>query len=497
MRRTLVFLLLAFLLLTAACGGGTNSSGSATATGSSASSPFDDLRMIPITTTRAGVEVSQSLTREEGGSLTATLSDGTTATLTVPAGALESRTIVSMIPVTTENGIGVELEPAGLWLDRNATLSFSRASGVVLVRMGAAADADRFVVTPAQRSNIAIARFRPVLVIDRSGDDALIPDWDWERDVAPRVRTPSSDPKPEDYDEFSITAYLFENPASSAPERTSDQNDEVRSGAAGGVAPLDSKCDDRTSAAAARVSELATTAGGKATTAPKCVKRVLTVTAVFDGSMTSEGMTIDFEETITGHGFFTASKSGDQFSIPLEGQSEGMQKLASLMSTGIVWGFGTMAGLNVPAPSMDKCSMLPLQGGVMSGAATLTDDSQISFVLTPGGEFPMNCGEWGTHPLPPMIWDFITELGLTVPINLTVADGQNSVKTLGELVQFSNVAVSKSPNGSIQVSEDGFTASIMFAVGVFWSRADRCDLTPEEKAKGPDYERQACGAGPA
>ena len=71
------------------------------------------------------------------------------------------------------------------------------------------------------------------------------------------------------------------------------------------------------------------------------------------------------------------------------------------------------------------------------------------------------------------------------------------MKTLGELVQFSDVAVSKSPNGSIQVSEDGFTASIMLAIGVFWSRADRCDLTTEEKAKGPDYEQQACGAGPA
>lgn len=496
MRRILAFLLIT-LLLAVACGGGANSSGSSTAAGNSASSPFADLRMIPITTTRAGVAVSQYLTREEGGSLTATSSDGTTATLTVPAGALESRTLVSMIPVTTENGIGVELEPAGLWLDRNATLSFSRASGVVLVRMGAATETDRFVVTPAQRSNIAIARFRPVLVIDRSGDEALIPDWDWERDVAPRVRAPSSDPKPEDYDEFSVTAYLFENPAPSARERTPDQNDEVRVGAAGGVAPLDNKCDDRTSAAAARVAELATTAGGKATTAPKCVKRVLTVTAAFDGSMTGEGMTINFTETITGHGFFTASKSGDQLSIPLEGQSEGVQKMASLMGTGIAWGFGTMAGLNVPAPSMDKCSMLPLQGGVMSGTATLTDDSQIRFVLTPGGVFSMNCGEWGTHPVPPIVWDFITELGLTVPINLTVADGQNSVKTLGELVQFSDVAVSKSPNGSIQVSEDGFTASIMLAIGVFWSRADRCDLTTEEKAKGPDYEQQACGAGPA
>lgn len=497
MRRLLAFLLLALLLLAVACGGGGNSSGSSTAAGSSASSPFADLRMIPITTSRAGVEVSRYLTREEGGSLTATLSDGTTATLTVPAEALESRTLVSMIPVTTENGIGVELEPAGLWLDRNATLSFSRGSGVVLVRMSAATDADQFVVTPAQRSNIAIARFRPVLVIDRSGDDALIPDWDWERDVAPRVRAPSSDPKPEDYDEFSVTAYLFENPAPSAPERTPDQNDEVRVGAAGGVAPLDNKCDDRTSAAAARVAELATTAGAKATTAPKCVKRVVTVTAALDGSMTGEGMTIDFNETIAGHGFVSASKTGDPLTISLEGQAEGLQKLSSLMATGIVWGFGTMAGLNVPAPSMDKCSMLPLQGGVMSGTAMLTEDAQIRFTLTPSGTFQMDCGEWGIHPVPPILWDFITELGLTVPIEITVADGQNSVRTLGELVQFSDVAVSKSPNGSIQVSEDGFTVSIMLAIGVFWSRADRCDLTVEEKAKGPDYEQQVCGAGPA
>lgn len=497
MRRNVAFLLIALLLFAAACGGEANSSGSSAASESSTSSPFADIEMLPITTTRAGGPVSQYLTREEGGSLTVTMSDGTTATLTIPAGALESRTLVSLIPVTTENGIGVELEPAGLWLDRNATLSFTRPSGVVLVRMGAATDADRFVVSPASRANIAVARFRPILVIDRSGDEMLVADWDWERDVAPRVRAPSSDPLPEDYDEFSFTAYLFENPAPAAPERTPDQNEEVRAGAAGGVASVDSKCDDRTSAAAARVAELATTAGGKATTAPKCVRRVLTVTATLDGSMTGDGMTIDFNEAIAGHGFFTASKSGDQLSIPLEGRAEGLQQLSSLMATGIVWGFGTLAGLNVPAPSTDKCSMLPLQAGAVRGTATLTDDSQIRFALSPSGTFSINCAEWGTSPVPPLIWELVTGLGLTIPIDLTVPDGRNNVRTLGELVQSSELAFAKSPNGSIQASEDGFTVSIMLAIGVFWSRVDRCDLTAEEKAMGPEYEQQACGSGPA
>lgn len=496
MRKLTVGIGLTLLLLLTACG-----SSSPNPEGNSAGGTKTPQCSVSVSESigveRRGTPVSQRISPESGGSISAKLADGSTATLTLPVAALETNLLVTLVPLATDDGVGVAIEPSGTWLDANATLSFDRPSGKVWARIGSAPDADRFVPVSADRSAIPIARFRPFIVSDKSPVKPVAIDWDWERDIAPCVQRPSANPSPDDPDEFDIAAYYFENPTQGSTPRSNEQNTSVRVGAGGGIAGLNDQCDDKTKAAASRVADAANAAGTKAQTKPKCVRRVLDFSARMQGTISGDGASLSFDEVIQGHGIFIATADGPKLTFPLEGYSEGFEKAASMMNTGIVWGFGTAMGINVPTPSMDTCTMSPLQSGQISGTATLSADSQITFSLTPSGEFLMDCGEWGVFPTPPMVWEAMKDLGLSIPLQVTVPDGQNQVRVLSELLQFETAGVQKGTNGNVLVNDSGFAMEISLLVGVFWSRADRCDLTPEEKAKGPDYEREVCGTGPS
>lgn len=495
MRRLRMVCAVGLLIFLSACGEEATSSNSLPKTDPTKTSKAFSPKSVAVS--ESGLRVSQLLTPQDGGSLTANLPNGVTATLTIPADALESRTLISLVPLATANGVGVQLEPSGLWLNRNATLSFSQTVGTIWGRIAAGPDTDGFVPLTKDQPSVGVTRFRPFLLTQDAPTEVESVNLDWNGDIAPGLNSPSISFQLNEPDGFDSAAYFFENPGAPDEPRDQARNDAVRSAAVNAVAAADAKCDDRTSAAASRVADLAATAGQKLAAKPTCVRRVLSVTALLDGSMSGEGMNITFNESITGHGIVTATTEGATSAIPLEGTADGVQKLSSLMATGIGWAFGTYAGLSVAPPSADACSMSPLTSGQMNVSATLVNDSDIAFRLTPSGEFIMNCGDWGNFPAPPMIWDLLSEFGLPVPISLTVPDGQNSVRTIGELLQSATQNVQTKTNGSITVSESNSEMSLSLIVGVFWSRADRCDLTAEERAKGPAYEQEMCGRGPA
>jgi hypothetical protein len=149
MRRLVALPMLAVALLLSSCSGGapsasdsTESSNATTASvgTSSTEASAQPLQTLTFTEDAAAAKTS-TISAEQGGSITATGSDGSVYVLTVPANALVSDTDISVVPLTDVSGIPSDqpvaatlLKPDGLQFLTPATLEVTPTSPIPQMR---------------------------------------------------------------------------------------------------------------------------------------------------------------------------------------------------------------------------------------------------------------------------------------------------------------------------------------------------------------------------
>lgn len=497
-------LIIVFSVLLGACGGSSTSASDKTSPAGASST--SSVSSIAISVEPAGNSASAVLSRKDGGTLRVVLPDGDTATFEVPAEALETDTLVSLVPLRTSDGVGVDIQPNGLWLDHAARLTFGRSDRSILVRSTPAQKADRFTVIGAARPSTPIVRFRPVLVVATIPEGLVPPapgaEGSQGYQSAPGVYAFPNDPRPDGPDPIDDLAENVEREAESgsADDPGASRSSAVRKAAAVTADQLATNCDDKTSGSASRIADTMQTAGATATssTKPKCVKRVIQLVAQFDVEGSSSGANFSEHSVVAGHGTFTALETPTTLTFTLGGEQEGVAEAMSYGTSGIVAAFGQSMGVEAPPMNGGSCQQSEFQNGVVTGTASIGSDSMIELQLQPQGTYTFTCTNWfQPMSLEATVLTALQGLEVPFPITTSIPDGRNVVRVLGQIMQSAEAMAASTPDGRITYSNSGLTMSISLSIGVFWSRADRCNLTAEEKAKGPDYEQQACGAGPA
>jgi hypothetical protein len=484
--------------------------------------------------TTYGVPASFEVTPEDGGMVSVPVGESGTATLVVPPGAVDSFEVFAIVPISADNGDeGIALEPAGVWLSEPALLRFEGVPGDPLARIDGMRSWYT-AATAADDGSIRVVRLRPFLqsghpeaAVDL---DLTAP---WEELVTPRLAmVDGSDVNPfdlaaakQEHDaarrmsgpatvdptnpSTSVTVVGgggddSETPASSVEpgDEGNEGNDgdesreqEVRNGAGdrlggGGSGGTNGSCAGSAKGTANTV-ETARTAGGSAPgELPDCIELGLRVTAILEMQM--DGRTIkesvSTPSTITTidkdcGGFICQKPTGQEklptglgslegstTVLPLEGSLYGINSLQSLAVTGMAWGLGKLAGVELPMPDENSCTISKLSGGSMAVTITIAPERQLLVELTPTpGSYAGNCIYSGAVDTPSIIWDTIGPLlgrAGSEPYRFMVPAKRNTAR-LNSLVQDWTAALSTpDSNGKVSYSDSQVTLSAVIEVMV-------------------------------
>ena len=454
------------------------------------------------------------------------LSDGSTATLTVPPNAVSEPLITSMVETATGPRGGLELEPAGTWFDQPAVLVV--ASGTtMLARLGALPAGDLFgPVAVAQDGSIPVVRLRPFIVADDAIVATVVLPGDDGAYVMPRRGNdpPAVDPldaMARDAEQAialggrgSSSQDVAGEPAgddSGSSDGASGDDGDVDGGstgaprdtAAGAAAAHEARCAEPGTVDRVRIVETRRTAGAGAPPKPECVERGISVLAMLEMQMSGEGASLELYETLLGQG--PVSNRVEQTVLALEYQTN-IQEFYSVMASLFVLGFANFgwaqfSGLGDPAAqaaaeqskavadkelqralARDRCSLKGFPGGQIGVSLTDQPDGSLRVSVAPAGKWSIDCAEWPVEPVDPMVWELVRAirgLGPGEPIELDFPKGSIFTNALSES-KTTDVQVSRSSNGSVTFSDGStvYVASLVVNLAESMAELRRRDQEP-------------------
>jgi len=441
------------------------------------------------------------VTPEEGGVLVLELSDGSTATLTVPPDAVSEPLITSMSETATGPRWGLELGPAGTWFDQPAMLVVAPGRSM-FVRLGALPSGDLYgPVTVARDGSIPVVRLRPFVVADEAIVATVVLPGDDGGYAMPRRGDdpPAVDPLDAMARDTEQAIALGGSGGSSTEDVGDPVGDDAgsadgvagddggstgapRGTAAGAAAAYEARCAEPGTVDRVRIVETRRTAGAAAPPKPECVERGISVLAMLEMQMSGEGASLELYETLLGQGLI--SNRVEETALSLEYETN-IQELYSVMASGLIWGFGNagwaaFSGLGIPgaeaaaeqskavadqevqrALARDRCSLKGFPGGQIGVSLTDAPDGSLKVSVAPAGKWRVDCGEWPVEPVDPIVWELVRAirgLGPGQPIEFAFPKGSYFTNALSES-KATDVQVSRSSNGSVTFS-DGSTVYV-------------------------------------
>jgi hypothetical protein len=442
--------IVAFVL--SACSSGSSPAADAS-TPAEATAPAEATGPAPYLLARTAVKGAESSASvvgpRRGGSLTVELPSGAVATLTFAAGAVDARTRMTMTAFTADGVEGVQLEPAGTWLDVPASLVFTNTTKTAAIRVGNAADGSFAFAAPATDATgaVIVVRLRPVVLLEPAAGP-LPP-----ANVAATGATTDAE---QGGDPLDGTATGEEADEADAPDGQS-ASDEARDEAGGRVDALAPLCGPDQPQAAAQALEAWRTAGSVGVPPAECAVLKATVLAETIVEFTGSGLK-PYQEVVRATGSGPAIDKVADIDMPAQREVSGIAQLVSFMATTMEWGVAKVVGKDWPEPNDRRCTMGAVPQGSVHLESVPLPDNRLRVTLTPKhGSYAVDCGEWGTVDMDITVWDMLRDLlgiGEGQPIVVTTTATEHVQHVMSSLTSSQGSTVRHGADGSVTIRED-------------------------------------------
>lgn len=386
-----------------------------------------------------------------GATLTVTLPSGAVATLVVEAGSVDARTTLRMEGFTVDGVEGVQLEPAGTWLNVPAHLAFTSTTKTPAIRLGSA-DGSWVFGAPAMADDgsVIVVRLRPVVLLDDG--PAPLP----TALPGPEGGTPPVIPEDDPLDEKAAEEEQDEAAEPDGESGSQDAKDEARSI----VTQLAGECGDGVPEASARALEAWRTAGSVGAPPVDCA--VLTASVLAEISATFRGAPVaPYQEVVHASGSGPSVDKVADILMPAEREVTGIEQMLSYVSTGIAGGLLVLAGRAPEMPRVGTCTLGSIPQGTVRLETDPLPDGKLRVTLTPKhGAYPVTCTRWPKFDMDVTVWDFVRDIlgtGGGQKIVLTVPATERVQHVLSSVKSVEGSRVRHTADGGITVTEEGGT----------------------------------------
>lgn len=430
-------------------------------------------------------ESATLVTPTAGGVVSVKMHDGTKATLKVPGAAVLEETIVTLRAFRAGSAVGVRMEPDGLWLQRPASLTMAKASGVFL-RIGAQQDGDLYM-TAGGASMVSVVRLRPAIEEDPSVLPTVLPD-PGAGAVPPgeSAEIPPVDP--------SDSAAAAAEAAAAEDEGRATDGEAAQVLAASWLPVLEPGCSDPADPAHARMAATRLTAGPQAPpTLPECMTRVLQVWANSDIDWhIDEKVFSDLSESIGGLG--EISNATSELNIPLEGEVTGLDRATSWFLSAFVYALDQGAGgmFGADEPTGERCGTTPLQNGRMAASLKVEGETLRVTVDPVSGFYTTSCGgkPMDSDPVTWAVIRLLKGMGQSKPFEFVFPREGMSSNVFSQFNNKSKVEGKMNDKGEYVLETSEVTMSAGMVVNLFESMKDYEERSKASESASPSPSGQ-------